>query len=322
MDVGTLGKYVVHGTDATRFLEQLYPCHVGDLSAGRMRYALLLAENGYVIDDGLVCADDPDGLSWYLTFTSGGADRAEAWLQDWRESWALDVHIVNRTAAVGAINVAGPKSRELLTELCDARLDNDALPYLHHRHLEIAGVPCRVIRLGFLGELSYELHHPSSQSGQLWDALLRAGSKFDLRPHGLEALRVLRLEKGHIIIDQDTEFDATPAKLGLGWAAKMEKPYFVGQVALRRIAGWPSRKRLAAFRFEAGAPEEGSPITVDGAPAGYLTSSRYSPSLDCGVALGWLTEEGSVTQRVESGGFLGDVVEPPLYDPRGERLRA
>jgi sarcosine oxidase subunit alpha len=323
MDVGTLGKYVVHGKDASLFLEQLYPSRISNLAPGRIRYALLLSEAGYVIDDGLVCADSPDGMTWYLTYTSGGAGRAEAWLHDWRESWDMNVHIVNRTSAIGAINVAGPHSRELLASLTSTPLGNGDFPYLHHRSIDIAGVPCRVIRLGFVGELSYELHHPSSQSVALWDALLSGGANLDIRPHGLEALRLLRLEKSHIIIDQDTDYDATPSKLGMAWAAKLDKPYFVGKHALERIAQTTMTKRLCTFRFEEGSPPEGSPVLVEGKFSGYLTSSRFSPTLRCGVALGWLnSHDGSFAATVESAGLVGTVAEHPLYDPEGERLRA
>ncbi len=174
MDVGTLGKYLVAGPDATEFLERFYPCRVADLSPGRIRYSLLLGEEGYVLDDGVICA--LGGGRFYVTFTSGGAERAEAILRDWIETFALEVHVVNLTAVHGAINVAGPKARELLARLSSTHLDNESFPYLHHRELEVAGVPCRAVRLGFTGELSYELHHPSSESRKLWDALLEAGA--------------------------------------------------------------------------------------------------------------------------------------------------
>src|SRR6185437_4243895 len=158
-----------------------------------------------------------------------GAATAEATLRDWAETWGLEVHLIDLTAAWGAVNVAGPRSRELLQRLGADPLDNDSFPYLRHRELTVAGVPCRAIRLGFVGELSYELHHASDRSVELWDALLEAGRDLEIRPHGLDALRLLRLEKGHIIIGQDTDFDATPGKLNMDWAVKLVKPWFVGK---------------------------------------------------------------------------------------------
>jgi sarcosine oxidase, subunit alpha len=321
MDVGTLGKYLVGGPDAAEFLERLYPCRVRNLAPGRLRYSLLLAETGYVIDDGLICA--LDGSSWYLTFTSGGADRIEAWLHDWVDTWGLDVHVFNRTAAAGAINVAGPRARDLLRRLSPSSLGNEEFPYLHHREIEVAGVPCRAIRLGFVGELSYELHHPSSRSVELWDALLEAGKGLGIRPHGLEALRLLRLEKGHVIVDQDTDYDSTPAKLGMAWAVKMDKPDFLGRTALERTSRTELRKRLVPIRFDGGAPPEGSALRASGRYVGYLTSSRLSPLLSGGVALGWIRSKDGVFSRiVECEGLMGSVLEGSLYDPEGARLRA
>ena len=322
MDVGTLGKFLIAGRDAVGFLERLYPCRVGDLDDGRLRYALLLNEAGYVIDDGTVCALG-DGR-WYLTFTTGGAEQAEAWLRDWAEAWGHEVWIANLTHARSAINVAGPQSRELLARLSDHPLTNDAFPYLRHQRASVASVECEIFRLGFSGELGYELHHPREDGGRLWDALLDSGTDLGVRPHGLEALRVLRLEKGHLLVGQDTDFDSTPAKLGMGWAARMEKPDFVGRSALARIAPLPLGQRLAGFRFEGDeAPPEGAPLAAEGRHAGHLTSSRYSPVLGCGIALGWLRRaNGGFPERVEADGREGFVVATPFYDEAGERLRA
>jgi glycine cleavage system aminomethyltransferase T len=137
-------------------------------------------------------------------------------------------------------------------------------------------------------------------------------------------LRVLRLEKGHILVGQDTDFDSTPAKLGLGWAVRMDKADFVGRQALAQSAALPPRLRLVGLRFEgAEAPPEGAPLTADGRHVGYLTSSRFSPVLECGIALGWLGRvSGKLPQRVEAAGREGLVAATPFYDPEGAKLRA
>jgi sarcosine oxidase subunit alpha len=321
MDVGTLGKFLVGGRDATVFLERVYPCRVADLEPGRLRYALLLNEAGYVFDDGTIAA--LPGGRYYLSFTSGGAEAVEAWLRDWAETWGYDVHLVNRTAAVGAINLVGPRARELLACLSTGPLGNDAFPYMHHRELDVAGVPCRTLRLGFTGELGYELHHPRSAGVRLWDALLEAGADLGIRPHGLEALRLLRLEKAHVIVGQDTDFDSTPAKLGLEFAVQMDKPEFVGRTALERIGRRPLDQRLAKLVFDGEAPPEGTPLSVEGRHAGHLTSSRFSPTLGHGVALGWVRAlDGAFPETVEAAGARGRIVKRPFYDPEGARLRA
>jgi len=316
------GKFLVAGPDATEFLERFYPCHVHNIAEGRIRYALVLNEAGYVFDDGLICSMGPRG--YYLTFTSGGAEQAEAWLREWVVEWKLKVHIVNQTSAVGAINVAGPKARDLLAKLCDEPIGKEEFPYARHRVMNVAGVPCRLLRVGFVGELSYELHHPSLQSTRLWDALLSEGKGMGLLPHGIQALLLLRLEKGHIIVGQDTDFDTTPSKLGLDWAAKMEKPYFVGRAALERIAAFPLDMKLVPIGFPGqNTPPEGATLTINGNHIGRLTSSRYSPVLKQGVALGFIHQtNGQFPEKVNAGDATGTVASGPFYDPKGVKLRA
>jgi sarcosine oxidase subunit alpha len=322
MDVGTLGKYLVTGRDAAEFLERLYPCHVRDIAQGRLRYALLLNENGYVIDDGLIGSLGAAG--YYCTFTSSGADGVEGWIRDWIDTWKLKVHMVNHTGAFGAINVAGPKARELLQRLTTDAIDGKSLPYSRHREVTVAGVPCRALRVGFVGELSIELHHPRSQSVQLWDSLLEAGKDLDIKPHGLDALRLLRLEKGHILVGQDTDFDTTPAKLSLDWAVKLDKPYFVGKAALQRLASTTMSQRLAPILFEgSAAPTEGAALFTDGRPTGHLTSCRFSPALQRGVGLGWVRRvDGEFPATVRAEGIAGTMIAGAFYDPAGEKLRA
>jgi sarcosine oxidase subunit alpha len=326
MDVSTLGKYRVAGPDATALLEHIYPCHVGDLKPWRSRYTLLLNEAGYLFDDGMVCRLG-DG-SYYVTFTSSGGDGAESWLREWADERGLGVHIANVTASRSAINVAGPQARELLSRVSGDAVDAQAIPYGGLREMVVNGVPCLVIRVGFVGELSYELHHASRQSESLWDALLDAGRSLDIRPHGLDALKLLRLEKGHILIGQDTDFDTTPSKVGLDFAVKMDKPDFIGRTALQRIAALPRERSLLPMTFAGTrAPEEGAQLFVGGTHVGNLTSSRFSPSLALGVALGWVRHPvGAPPSRVIARDTLGDsegvVTKGPFYDPKGERLRA
>jgi sarcosine oxidase subunit alpha len=167
MDVGTLGKFLVGGRDARELLDRVLPCRIQDLAPGRSRYLLALDEAGYVMDDGLVCAL-PDGR-YYVTSTSGGADKMEAWLRNWADRWELHAHLVNQTAMRGAINVAGPQARELLSRLCDDPLDAGALPSNGHALLTVAGVACHAIRAGFVGELSFELHHARARGVELWE---------------------------------------------------------------------------------------------------------------------------------------------------------
>ena len=167
-DVSTLGKLVVSGPDVVELLERLYPCHVADIKPGRSRYALLLNERGHVMDDGMILRDSE--TRFVLSFTSGGAANAEMWVRDWIDVWGLDVHVLDRTMSLAAINVTGPLAATLLRRAGLA----DPPRFLGHVRAEVAGVPCHVMRLSFTGEAAFELHHPVDRSVELWRALLDA----------------------------------------------------------------------------------------------------------------------------------------------------
>ncbi|MGH8958429.1 MAG: 2Fe-2S iron-sulfur cluster-binding protein [Acidimicrobiia bacterium] len=315
-DVGTLGKMLVSGPRAVELLERLYPCRVGDLRPGRVRYALLLDERGYVLDDGLICRLSE--TRFFLTFTSGGASFAEMWVRDWAETFGLEVRMLDRTMSLGAINVTGPRARELMN-----RLGVSDLPrYLAHTQVDVAGVPCRIIRLSFTGEVSFELHHPVDQSVELWRALEAAGSDIGLYPHGLDVLFRLRLEKGHFIVGMDSEYDSTPRRLGLEWAARLDKEDFIGKQALLRTNRIPLNKRLVGWEMEGPAPAEGSILMKGETPVGQVTSSRFSPVLGKAVMLGWIRlEDERFPEEVEVDGRVARHADHPFYDPSGERAR-
>jgi glycine cleavage system aminomethyltransferase T len=314
-DVSTLGKVVVSGPDVVDFLERLYPCHVADIKPGRSRYALLLNERGHIMDDGMILRESDD--RFVLTFTSGGAANAEMWVRDWIDEWSVRVHVMDRTMSLAAINVTGPLAGELLRRAGLAEPPS----FLGHMHGEVAGVPCHVMRLSFTGEASWELHHPVDRSVELWRALLSLGAQSGIRPHGLKALFGLRLEKGHVIIGMDTELDTTPRRVGMDWAARMDKPFFIGRAALERTAKLPDERRLHGFTMDGDAPIEGSPIFVDGVIAGHVSGSWASPILEKTVMLGWLKRR-PFPERVEIDGREAIVTSTPFYDPEGSRARA
>jgi sarcosine oxidase subunit alpha len=327
MDVGTLGKFTIGGADAARLVDLMFPCRVDDLVSGRTRYVLSLDEAGYVMDDGLLCAVD-DG-TFYLTSTSGGAVRTDARLRDLADRMSLDVHVLDRTAQWGAINVAGPHARDLLVRLSEDPLDTSSVPYPGFADVTVAGIPCRAVRTGFVGELAFELHHPRSRGPELWEALIREGTAWDLRPHGLDALELLRLEKGHVYLGQDTMPDDTPAKLGMSWAVSMDKEWFVGKRALERLAELPVTRKLVGLEF-VGAPADaadvrGAPLVVDGRIVGRVTSAERSIALGRAIGLGWVraSEAGFPTELgvAGHGDARAQVVSPPFYDPSGERTR-
>jgi glycine cleavage system aminomethyltransferase T len=314
-DVSTLGKMIVTGPDSVEFLERLYPTTVADVKPGRSRYVLLLNERGHLIDDGMIVRETD--TRFVLTFTSGGATNAEMWMRDWAETWNLDVRIMDRTQALGAINVTGPLGAELLRRVGVA----EPPKFLTHAHLDVAGVPCHVMRLSFTGEASWELHHPVSDSVRLWRALMDEGRELGIKPHGLQALFGLRLEKGHVIVGMDTELDTTPRRIDHDWAVKMNKPFFLGREALERTAALVDRRRLFAWTMPSPAPVEGTPIMIDGQIHGHVTTSFTSPLLGHAVMLGWL-KQGEFPDTVTIDGRTATKAETPFYDPESRRARA
>jgi len=320
MDVGTLAKFLVAGRDAGTLVDRVFPCRVDDLAPGRSRYLVALDEAGYVMDDGMLCALE-DG-AFVVTSTSGGADRMEAWLRNWADRLELHTHVVNRTSMLGAVNVAGPRARDLLGSLGAEGIEPDALPHMSHGAITVAGVPCHVMRVGFVGEVSFELHHPRSRGVELWDALMEAGADLGVRPHGLDTLEILRLEKGHPYLGQDTLPDDTPAKLGLGWAVAMDKPAFVGKVSLERMSTLPLERKLVGLEFD-GMPRRGVPLRLHDRVVGRVTSCARSQVLGREIGLGWLrTTDGGFPTILRADGVSARVVPRPFYDPKGERLRA
>jgi sarcosine oxidase, subunit alpha len=316
-DVGTLGKFVVRGPDAVELLERLYPCRVADIAPGRSRYALLLAESGGLMDDGLISRLDE--TTFALSFTSGGASHAEAWMRDWAHGFGVDVRIMDRTHSLGAINVTGPRANELMTR---AGL-SEPMRFMRHGRHTIAGVPCHVYRLSFTGETSYELHHPIRHSVELWEGLMELGADLGVAPHGLHTLQTLRLEKGHVIIGMDTEPDSTPRRLGMDWAVKMDKPDFVGREALARLESIPIPRKLVGFTIDGDPPIDGAPVYQDQAICGYVTSAAWSPILETAVMLAWVDLiDGEVPDTVLIDGRSALHASIPFYDPEGARARA
>jgi sarcosine oxidase subunit alpha len=327
-DVSTLGKMQLRGRDALELLQRLYPIDVSTIKPGRARYVLMLDDRGYVMDDGLIC-NDGDGR-YTLTFTSGGVTMAEMWIRDWVDSWGLDVRLLNQTMSLGALNVTGPLAGALLKRAGFA----DPPPLMGFQQASIAGVPCRVYRMSFTGEASYELHHAAEHSVNLWRALLDLGRDVGIRPHGIEALLKLRLEKGHVIVGQDTDFDSTPRRIAHEWAVKLDKrdaagavQDFVGRRALLRTNKIPLDKQLCALEMhgvESDAPREGVLIHhMDGSYAGYVTSCTWSPALRKTVLLGWVRfKNDALPERLVIHGREALRVTAPFYDKEGARARA
>ncbi|MCP1607846.1 2Fe-2S iron-sulfur cluster-binding protein [Pseudomonas citronellolis] len=326
IDVSTLGGLDVRGPDAAELLERLYTFGFARLAVGRTRYALMTNEHGVVIDDG-VCARLGE-RHFYVTATTSGVDRIYQQMLKWNAQWRLNVDIANVTAALAAVNLAGPLSRQVLAKLCDdVDLSAAAFPYLGVRSGKVAGIPARILRVGFVGELGYEVHVPARFAERLWDALMEAGAEHGIRPFGVETQRLLRLEKGHVIIGQDTDGMTHPAEIDMQWAIGRKKPFFVGKRSIEILEAQPLKRKLVGFVLPQGSaqPLEGH-LVLDGADiSGNVTSCEYSQSLGQVVGLAYAgahqaTPGMQIPIRVEGGAVVhATVVQLPFYDPQNLR---
>jgi len=330
IDVGTLGKIELSGPDAGELLERVYTGRFKNMKPGTTRYGIMLDEAGVVIDDGVIgrLAED----RFYFTTTTTGSATVYRELQRLIAMWGLKAGIVNVTGAWCAVNFAGPASRAILSQIAEFDVSEAAFPYLALREGTVAGIPVRAMRVGFVGELGFEIHVPAEHAGALWDLLMTTGAAFGIRPFGVEAQRVLRLEKGHIIIGQDTDGLTTPFEAALDWAVKMDKPFFVGQRSLRVVQQQPLRQKLCGFTLDAAfsgaAPKECHLVIRDGQIAGRITSITYSEALGRHVGLVFLVpdlaaEGARFSIRGEGGAMVeAQVVGIPFYDPKGERQKS
>jgi sarcosine oxidase subunit alpha len=327
IDVSTLGKILVAGRDAAAFLDRVYPNRLSDLPVGRIRYGVLTGDAGRIMDDGVVAR--LDGETFYVTTTSTGADGVYQWFAWWNAVWLMDVRFVQLTGAVAAVNVAGPRARELMERVSSDDFSNDGLAYLHARPVRVAGVPCLALRIGFVGELGYELHVPSALAEHVWDTLLERGGDLEAAPFGLEPQRILRLEKGHPIVGHDTDSESNLHESAMPWLVNDDKEFeWVGKWATRQVAEGGLRWMLVGFESPTGAmPVEGGQVVVDGRPSGRVTSVRRSAELGKVIGLAIVPHR----LAVDGGRFDVHVGGRPVemrvhlssfFDPAGERARA
>jgi sarcosine oxidase subunit alpha len=328
IDVSTLGKLLVRGPEAGEFLDRLYPNRLSNLKPGRIRYGVLTSDAGRIMDDGTIGRLDEQ--SFYVTTTSSGAGAVEQWFSWWLADWGMEVHLSDLTQALCAVNLAGPRARDILCRLTGADCSPDAFGYLDAHQERVAGVPALLMRIGFVGELGYEIHFPAAYGEDVWDAILAAGAPEGIRPFGLEPQRILRLEKQHIIVGQDTDSESTPLGAGMPWAVKLDKEEdFIGKWALARASEHPSETALVGFTLADGyVPTEGAVVLDErGTAAGQVTSARRSRMVDGVIGMAWvpaaLASEGmSITITDEGRRVSARVVTEPFHDPAGGLLRS
>jgi sarcosine oxidase subunit alpha len=332
IDVSTLGKLDVQGPDAGEFLDWLHPNRFSDLRVGRVRYRAMLDDAGIILDDGTIARLAPE--RFFFSTTTGNLDAVDQWLLWWLAGGPRRVTVTDVTGHYAAVNLAGPNAREIMRRVTDLDVSREAMAYLAAAEGAVAGVPAIILRIGFVGEVGYEIHVPADYGAHLWGALLEAGRDLGLRPFGVEAQRVLRLEKQHAIVGQDTDALSSPVEAGMGWLVKADKPDFIGRDASLSVVARGPRQVLTGIEvIGLDLPAEGAAIVRDGTSTaiGRITRAKWSTTLDKGIALGWIesgeaVEGNKVTLRLgvgrDGGTTVGRVRTKPFYDPSGERLRA
>ncbi len=334
-DASTLGKIEVVGPDAAELLNRMYTNPWKALEPGRCRYGLLLKEDGFITDDGVSARLTAD--RFHLTTTTGGAARVLNMMEDYLQTeWPdLNVWLTSTTEQYAVIALQGPNARKLLEPLvAGIDLSAEAFPHMAIREGTICGIPTRMFRVSFTGELGFEINVPTAYGRALWERLMTAGAAHGITPYGTEAMHVLRAEKGFIIVGQDTDGTVTPYDAGLDWAVGKKKSDFVGKRSLARpdiVA--PGRKQLVGLLTDDPAEvlEEGAQIVADPAQSipmkmiGHVTSSYWSETLGRSIALALVAGgQGRLGETLfipMPGKMLtAKVTNMVFYDPEGARL--
>jgi sarcosine oxidase subunit alpha len=334
LDASTLGKIIVKGPDAGKFLDMMYTNMMSNLKPGRCRYGLMCSENGFLSDDGVVARIDEQ--TWLCHTTSGGADRIHAHMEEWLQTewWDWKVWVVNVTEQLAQVAVVGPNARKLLEKLGGMDVSAERLPFMAWADGTIGGIDCRAYRISFSGELSYEIAVPANQGLAFWEMLIDAGAEFGAMPYGTECLHIMRAEKGFIMIGDETDGTVIPQDLGLNWAISKKKDDFLGKRAQQRsYMDNPDRWQLVGLEtLDGSVLEDGAYAIAEGRNAngqgntqGRVTSTYYSPTLGKGIAMGLVHKGPERMGEVISFTKIGNspvpakIVSPVFYDPEGEK---
>ncbi len=334
-DASTLGKIEVVGPDAVEFMNRMYVNNWKSLSPGRCRYGILLRDDGFVFDDGVVARIAED--RFHVTTTTGGAPRVLALMEDYLQTeWPqLNVWLTSTTEQWAVIALQGPAARKVLAPLVeDIDLSANALPHMGLALGKVCGIPARLFRVSFTGELGFEINVPSDYGMEVWRAVWDSGQAHGICAYGTESMHVLRAEKGYVIVGQDTDGTVTADDAGLSWAVGKNKPDFLGLAAMQKPALMdPKRKQLVGLLTEdpGFVLEEGSQITAQTGlrppmqVLGHVTSSYHSAVLNRSIALALVSGgRARIGQKLYVPTAQGEsavtVASPIFYDPKGERL--
>ena len=327
-DVSTLGKFRLHGPDAKKLFNRVNTKKIDGLKPGRIRYIAACNEEGVVIDDGIAVKLGEN--DYYFTTATGRSPVTREWYLRWKRENGWKAWIADLSDALGGVNLAGPKSRDILAKLTDADISSEALPFMGWCKAQVAGVEVMIFRMGFLGELSFEIHCPSYQLVHVWESLAEAGQEFGLKLAGLETQLTCRLEKGHALPGMDTDGNTTLFEAHFGWLRDKDRFDMVGGPMLKHYQDKPMRTKVVPFSMAGRQPVgDGYIIASDDKPGrvGHITSVRYSQTLDQTIGLALIdpcTELEQGRELTIVGGthtFKAQQAKTPFYDPEGGRMK-
>jgi len=336
LDASTLGKIDIRGPDAAEFLNRIYTNSWLKLGVGKCRYGLMLKDDGMVMDDGVTTRLAED--HFHMTTTTGGAAGVLDWMEEWLQTeWPeLKVYLTSVTEEWSVATLSGPNAAKILEAAgVDIDLSASSFPFMSMQEAHLGGLPVRLFRISFTGELSYEINVKARHGLALWTLLMEAGAEFGITPYGTEAMHVLRAEKGFIIVGQETDGSVTPQDLKMDWIVSDVKPDFIGKRALARASmGFDDRKQLVGLLttdsqrvIPEGAhavidPDQPMPMEM----LGQVTSSYYSPNVGSSIAMAMLKGGHSMLgstvyfPMLDGDVIEAEIVEPTFFDAKGERI--
>lgn len=336
MDASTLGKIEIRGADAGEFLDRVYTNAFRKLRPGTARYGVMCKPDGMIFDDGVTLR--LDGSRYFTTTTTGNAAAVLDWLEEWLQTeWPeLDVYCTSVTEQWATIAVVGPRSRQVLAPLApEVDLSAEAFPFMAFRRTTLAcGVPARICRISFSGELAYEINVSAWYGQAVWERVHEAGQPYGITPYGTEAMHVLRAEKGYIIVGQDTDGTVTPQDAGMAWVVSRHKEFLGKRSFSRADTARPDRRHLVGLlpadrttRLPEGTQLVAPDVRPDTMPVpmlGHVTSSYHSPALGRPFALALVAGGRSrigETLLAPVGEDLVpvEVTDCVLYDPEGTK---
>ncbi|WP_259782279.1 sarcosine oxidase subunit alpha family protein [Aestuariispira ectoiniformans] len=337
LDATTLGKIDIQGPDAAKFLNMIYTNAWLKLGVGKARYGLMCNEHGMVFDDGVTTRLGEN--HFHMTTTTGGAGRVANWLEEWLQTeWPeMEVYCTSVTEQWAVMGLNGPMSRDLLSELCDdIDLSGESFKFMEMREGHVAGVPARVYRISFTGELAFEINVPARYGLHVWNALIEAGKKYDLVLYGTESMHVLRAEKGFIIAGQDTDGSVTPMDLDMSWIVGKNKEDFLGRRSFARSdTSREGRKQMVGILTE-----DPNVVLPEGAHVvkelkdkppmemlGHISSSYMSPNCGRSIAMGLIKDgfklkgQSFYVPLIDGATHKVTITDPIFFDKEGVRSR-